>query len=42
MGLLIAALMVINMIAALVLIPLLVSILNPSFIARRARLTPTL
>jgi predicted RND superfamily exporter protein len=38
MGLLIAALMVINMIAALVVIPLLVSILKPKFIARRAKL----
>jgi predicted RND superfamily exporter protein len=41
MGLLIAALMVINMIAALVVIPLLVSIFKPKFIARRAKLTPT-
>jgi len=40
MGLLIAALMVINMIAALVVIPLLVSILQPGFIARRAKVTP--
>jgi hypothetical protein len=41
MGLLIAALMVINMIAALVVIPLLVSIIKPKFIAHRAKPTPS-
>jgi predicted RND superfamily exporter protein len=35
MGILIAALMVINMIAALVVIPLLVSIVKPKFVSRR-------
>jgi predicted RND superfamily exporter protein len=38
MGLLIAALMVINMITALIVIPLLVSFFKPKFIARRAAL----
>ena len=41
MGLLIAALMVINMIAALIVIPLLVSVLKPKFIARQAKPTPS-
>jgi predicted RND superfamily exporter protein len=41
MGLLVAALMVINMIAALVVIPLLVSVLKPKFIARQAKPTPS-
>ena len=36
MGLLIAALMIINMIAALVILPLLVAIFKPKFISRRA------
>ena len=41
MGLLIAALMVINMFAALIVIPLLVSMLNPKFITRGAGLPLT-
>jgi hypothetical protein len=41
MGLLIAALMVINMIAALIVIPLLVTVLKPKFIARQAKPTPS-